>query len=282
MSVPESVEATSRVSFAGMASIGSSRRPRPSRRLSVQNLPCGDDVDKSVNAIVPHILVKQLVTSMQMDLDVAPPGKRLNALRSAMSKYQSAGSIWRHRGALLFVDISGFTSLSQNYPVEDFKVFINDYFTKIIHLVTEFGGEVVKFAGDALYAIWAMSGTVSIDDSNRSGESSSSLSSMESDTTTTVNSHDLNIEKCTACAIAINAQCNNYKVSKSYNTQQVSETFNSSHDARGQGEVLYKLQDTHAEYEERTSVLNVYCGVSEGTMAGVDVVANSRAEFFLV
>ena len=36
------------------------------------------------------------------------------------------------------------------------------------------------------------------------------------------------------------------------------------------------------QYDERTALLTVYCGVSEGVMAGVNVVANNRAEFFLV
>lgn len=35
-------------------------------------------------------------------------------------------------------------------------------------------------------------------------------------------------------------------------------------------------------YEERMAILTVYCGVSEGIMADVNVVANNRAEFFLV
>ena len=37
-----------------------------------------------------------------------------------------------------------------------------------------------------------------------------------------------------------------------------------------------------AEYENRDAVLNVYCGVSEGIVAGVDVLSSNRAEFFLV
>mmetsp|Transcript_5910 Transcript_5910/g.13459 ORF Transcript_5910/g.13459 Transcript_5910/m.13459 type:complete len:2439 (+) Transcript_5910:2-7318(+) len=281
MSIPKSVETTSRVSFADAASMGSSSRmssqaaesmAKWGRSASVSNLSRGDNVDSSVNALVPRILVKQIVDSMQMDVDSVSPEMQMNALRGAVSKYQSAGSIRRHHGALLFVDISGFTNLSQNYPVEDFKTFINEYFTKIIDFVIIFGGEVVKFAGDALYAIWTTSGAVSIDGNDRGGGSSGSVHD---------NSHAVNIERCTACAIAINAECNNYKVSKSYN-RRMSEISNSSHDARGQGEVLYKLQDKHAEYEKRGSVLNVYCGVSEGIMAGVDVVANNRAEFFLV
>lgn len=39
--------------------------------------------------------------------------------------------------------------------------------------------------------------------------------------------------------------------------------------------------DSH-QYDERMALLTVYCGVSEGVMAGVNVVANNRAEFFLV
>ena len=206
-----------------------------------------------------------------------------------MTRYSSAGSIRRHRGALLFVDISGFTKLSQNYPVEDFKTFINLYFTKIINLVKNFGGEVVKFAGDALYAIWTTTTT---------GSSNNHEEEEEED----CHQHTLNIERCTSCAISINMECNNYKVSKSYNKRRSSvvsagsgsndmhderssstgRRYSSHDEQRGQGEVLYKLQDKNAEYEERGATLNVYCGVTEGIMAGIDVVANNRAEFFLV
>ena len=102
--------------------------------------------------------------------------------------------------------------------------------------------------------------------------------------------HAMNIEKSTACAIAINAECNNYKVSKSYKLTSSNKSTrrgsvmseSSGNSSRSQGEVLYRYQDKNAEYEERGAVLNVYCGVSEGIMAGIDVVANSRAEFFLV
>ena len=132
-------------------------------------------------------------------------------------------------------------------------------------------GEIVKFAGDAVYVIWNSERTV------------------DDDAT-----HAMNIEKSTACAIAINAECNNYKVSKSYNRRSSVVSSNKStrrgsvmsessgNSLRSQGEVLYRYQDKNAEYEERGAVLNVYCGVSEGIMAGIDVVANSRAEFFLV
>lgn len=63
-------------------------------------------------------------------------------------------SIERFHGSLLFVDISGFTVLSQKLGVEDLKTQINAYFKKIIDIIDKYDGEVVKFAGDALFIIW--------------------------------------------------------------------------------------------------------------------------------
>ena len=292
VSIPGTVEtATSRVSFAGSRSSrqGSESLAKWGKSAS-SGLSYENDVDSSVNAIVPQLLVQQLIDSLRIDIqqrdeisriDISTSDRsatsfgEIHTLRDAVAKYLSAGSVQRHRGALLFVDISGFTKLSQNYPVEDFKTFINIYFTKIINLVTSFGGEVVKFAGDALYAIWTTS----------SGGSSDNVSDNNTDDDT---SHAMNIEKCTTCSIAINTECNNYKVSKSYNKRRSSavsggSTGSSTQDSlRGQGEVLYRIQDKNTEYEERGSTLTVYCGVSEGIMVGIDVVANNRAEFFLV
>ena len=75
-------------------------------------------------------------------------------------------------------------------------------------------------------------------------------------------------------------------MSKSYNTRRISQkgfdVSTTQHDDLGQGEVMYKLEDKNAEYEQRGAVLNVYCGVSEGVVAGIDVVADNRAEFFLI
>lgn len=260
MSIQRSVESSSRVSRAEVTSHSSrSWKSKWGRRSTLSSF-CSD-VDSSVNAIVPHVCVKQLIDSFQSNICNLPPNLRKNALRGAMSEYQSTGFIQRHRGALLFVDISGFTELSQRFNVEDFKKFINDYFTKIIDLVNSFGGEAVKFAGDALIAIWIsaevpheFNGDVSSD-------------GMEQDDAV----HALNIEKCTSCAIAINVECNNYKVSKTYKITRKVESAENSNTAVN-----------NIQYDERMAILTVYCGVSEGIMAGVNVVANNRAEFFLV
>src|SRR5258708_30844931 len=61
---------------------------------------------------------------------------------------------------VLFVDISGFTrmteQLARNGPtgVEKISAALNDYFGRWIAIISQYGGDVVKFAGDALLAIW--------------------------------------------------------------------------------------------------------------------------------
>ncbi len=66
----------------------------------------------------------------------------------------------RFPAAILFADISGFTALAEYLgkqgPVgaEELGNILNDYFGQLTALIAEHGGDVIKFAGDALLAIW--------------------------------------------------------------------------------------------------------------------------------
>ncbi|MEW6716416.1 MAG: adenylate/guanylate cyclase domain-containing protein [Chloroflexota bacterium] len=66
----------------------------------------------------------------------------------------------RFPAAVLFADITGFTALTDRFVeigpagAEELADLLNTYFGRLIDQVTEMGGEVVKFAGDALLAIW--------------------------------------------------------------------------------------------------------------------------------
>lgn len=63
-------------------------------------------------------------------------------------------SLRKFHGAVLFVDISGFTQLSQKLDVDNLRKFINAYFKKLIDIVHKYSGEIIKFAGDAMYIVW--------------------------------------------------------------------------------------------------------------------------------
>ncbi|KAG7361535.1 adenylate/guanylate cyclase [Nitzschia inconspicua] len=56
--------------------------------------------------------------------------------------------------ALVFIDISGFTKLSTMLDEETLSRVINSYFEMIIGEVKAHGGDVLKFAGDALFVEW--------------------------------------------------------------------------------------------------------------------------------
>jgi class 3 adenylate cyclase len=62
--------------------------------------------------------------------------------------------------AVLFADISGFTSLAEHLDqrdtagVEELSYILNSYFGQFIDLVAALGGDVIKFAGDAALVLW--------------------------------------------------------------------------------------------------------------------------------
>ena len=66
----------------------------------------------------------------------------------------------RFPAALLFADVSGFTKLTERLAAqgpagtEHLTQILNLYFGRIIDIVEYWGGDVVKFAGDALIALW--------------------------------------------------------------------------------------------------------------------------------
>lgn len=69
-------------------------------------------------------------------------------------------SMERFAAAVLFADITGFTALTEQLAtqgpegVETISHILNEYFTKMVETIHAHGGDVVKFAGDALLAVW--------------------------------------------------------------------------------------------------------------------------------
>ena len=64
------------------------------------------------------------------------------------------------QAAVLFADISGFTLLTERLAekgptgVETLARILNEYFGQLIDIIHDYGGDVVKFAGDAVIAVW--------------------------------------------------------------------------------------------------------------------------------
>ena len=60
--------------------------------------------------------------------------------------------------AVLFVDLIGSTTLAANRPPDEVVDMLNQFFAVVVDVVTEHGGWVNKFEGDAALAIWGAPG----------------------------------------------------------------------------------------------------------------------------
>ena len=74
------------------------------------------------------------------------------------------------QAAILFADISGFTLLTERMAekgptgVETLARILNEYFGQLIDIIHDYGGDVVKFAGDAVIAVWPVVPDLAISD----------------------------------------------------------------------------------------------------------------------
>lgn len=90
-------------------------------------------------SFVPRLIVERY------QLDPAPPNKTY---------------VRRFPAAVLFADVAGFTRLTEDLAksgpagAENLAHRLNTYFGTLIDVVVEHGGDVIKFAGDALIAVW--------------------------------------------------------------------------------------------------------------------------------
>jgi predicted ATPase/class 3 adenylate cyclase len=96
------------------------------------------------------------------------PGLIINRL--AANPVPISTPISEHFSAtVLFADISGFTALTEQLAqqgpagAEVLTRELNTYFGRLIDLITLHGGDVIKFAGDALTAVWPVAITSGLD-----------------------------------------------------------------------------------------------------------------------
>ena len=60
----------------------------------------------------------------------------------------------RRELTVLFSDIAGFTTISENMPPEDLVSFLNEYLSAMTEIVFNFRGTLDKYEGDAVMAFW--------------------------------------------------------------------------------------------------------------------------------
>lgn len=217
------------VSSSG-ASVASSTEAALQRALIIRGVIDGTSFRNSAGSAMSSEISRDLVRQLTI--------KEKPAIDVKLPEYS------RHTTALLFVDISGFTKLSTLLDVETLSKTINAYFELIVSEITGCGGDILKFAGDALFAEWPVKETPKTD--GQKGENDLSWLKTEA------NSIEESLLCAAICGASIVAKCSDFKV------------------------------PTPKESEE-SATLNVHCGLGAGEVVALLVGDNdSKKEFLLL
>lgn len=102
--------------------------------------PDGNMEFNNLRAHLSRCLLRQMCRSVVKNSTVLESTEEEDIVEDANDSQQ----IQRFHGALMFVDISGFTALSTKIDLESLNKHINDYFKDMLAIIDSFGGDVVK------------------------------------------------------------------------------------------------------------------------------------------
>jgi adenylate cyclase len=105
-----------------------------------------------VLALVSEIRVKNRLARTLLETYV---GSHAGELILAGATRRGTGTTVR--AAIMICDLRDFTKISDNWPRDDVIDLLNDYFDAMSDPITRHGGEILKFIGDGLLAIFPLS-----------------------------------------------------------------------------------------------------------------------------
>lgn len=103
-------------------------------------------------ALVTEIRLKNVLARTLLETYVGP-----HASEQILAGATTRGSGTTVRAAIMICDLRDFTALSDLWPRDDVIELLNAYFDAVSEPIEELGGEILKFMGDGLLAIFPMS-----------------------------------------------------------------------------------------------------------------------------
>ena len=118
--------------------------------------------------IVPPLAIQVVTSVFGYSYRFILEGRNKEKIKLAMGKYLSQDIMQnvvkniddiklggkRANVTVLFADIRGFTSMSEKMQAEEVSKILNEYFTEIEPIITQYNGVINKFIGDAVMAIF--------------------------------------------------------------------------------------------------------------------------------
>jgi adenylate cyclase len=104
--------------------------------------------------LVPMCLTLKCSANRLMAEDITAAYMGRDASRRVLSGAISRGSSDTISAVILYFDLKGFTKLSEQLPGDAVIELLNDYFAEAVDVVENNGGNVLKFMGDGMLAIF--------------------------------------------------------------------------------------------------------------------------------
>ncbi len=114
-----------------------------------------DDAVAVIEAVLPSYgLAAKAVATYRMSADVLATYLGKDAGRRVLEGGIDRGDLQTVRAVIWYFDLQGFTKLSESHPGDQVIAMLNDYFGVVVDVVQQHGGDVLKFMGDGLLAIF--------------------------------------------------------------------------------------------------------------------------------
>ena len=117
----------------------------------------GDDDIDAIELLLPVLaLAIKAATAATIATNVAETYLGRDAGRRVLSGEIQRGSVETIRAVLWYCDLQGFTKIADSSPRDQLIPLLNDYFEVMVKALEGQGGQVLKFMGDGLMAIFRL------------------------------------------------------------------------------------------------------------------------------
>lgn len=115
-----------------------------------------EDLSLIYELLTPLALCLEVQASRQIAVTLLDTYVGHQAGERVLGGHIRRGSVETIHAVLCYADLRGFTAMSDALPREALVAMLNDYFERMVSAIHDHGGQVLKFMGDGLFAIFPL------------------------------------------------------------------------------------------------------------------------------